>query len=76
MKILIEGRIPEERVPDWVGKQFICPKCRAKIELEASDSIGQEKCPNGRRWFICPTSGCGTEISIPAWSARARILRD
>ena len=38
-----------------------CPNCKAKLQYEQED-ITMEKCPNGKRWIICPD--CGKEIVL------------
>lgn len=38
-----------------------CPNCKAKLQYEQEDIIA-EKCPNGKKWIVCPD--CGKEIII------------
>lgn len=38
-----------------------CPNCKAKLQYEQEDVI-TEKCPNGKKWIVCPD--CGKEIII------------
>lgn len=38
-----------------------CPNCKAKLQYEQEDIIA-EKCPDGKRWIICPD--CGHKIII------------
>ena len=38
-----------------------CPNCKAKLQYEQEDIIA-EKCPDGKRWIVCPD--CEHEIII------------
>ena len=40
--------------------KITCSNCKAKLQYEQEDIIA-EKCPNGKRWIICPD--CGKEVT-------------
>ena len=42
-------------------RKVTCPNCKAKLQYEQEDIIA-EKCPDGKRWIICPD--CGKEIVL------------
>ena len=42
-------------------RKITCPHCKAKLQYEQEDIIS-EKCPDGKRWIICPD--CKKEIIL------------
>ena len=42
-------------------RKVTCPNCKAKLQYEQEDII-IEKCPDGKRWIVCPD--CGHKIII------------